>query len=155
RPDPNEAGGPAGAERDAERHGELRAERHGEAAEAPAAAASPASSAAARGLWTRQAVHPSIMRALMPKPPWFLAVALSLLFASVIASAQPKKKTLRDELPPAAQSAWDDAIRATGYNPPEWDKAAASFQQAYEISKNPKVLFNVAVCERNLFHYAR
>jgi hypothetical protein len=84
-----------------------------------------------------------------------LAVFVAVVLFALPAFAQPKKKTVREELPPAAQALWDDAIRATQYSPPEWDKAAAKFQEAYEASKNPRVLFNVGVCERNLQHYAR
>ena len=82
-------------------------------------------------------------------------LAFAILLLSSIASAQPKKKTTRDELPAAAQALWDDAMRLMSNGSPEWDKAAAKFQEAYDVSKNPKVLFNVGVCERNLQHYAR
>jgi hypothetical protein len=46
-------------------------------------------------------------------------------------------------------------MRLMSNGSPEWDKAAAKFQEAYDVSKNPRVLFNVGVCERNLQHYAR
>jgi hypothetical protein len=81
--------------------------------------------------------------------------AIALLFVSSLANAQPKKKTVRDELPQQAQVLWDDAIRIMTSGTPEWDKAAAKFQEAYEVSKNPRILFNVGVCERNLQHFAR
>ena len=82
--------------------------------------------------------------------------AIALLFVSSFAYAQPKKpKTVRDELPQQAQVLWDDAIRIMTSGTPEWDKAAAKFQEAYEVSKNPRILFNVGVCERNLQHFAR
>src|SRR5215510_2286013 len=86
-----------------------------------------------------------------------LVVALFAMFVmcALPALAQVRKRSVRDELPPAAQALWDDAVRATQYSPPEWDKAAAKFQEAYEVSKNPRVLFNVGVAERNLQHYAR
>jgi PEGA domain len=82
-------------------------------------------------------------------------LAFAILLFSSISAAQPKKKTTRDELPPAAQALWDDAMRQMTNGSPDWPKAAAKFQEAYDVSKNPKVLFNVGVCERNMEHYAR
>lgn len=70
------------------------------------------------------------------------------------ALAQPaKKKTLREQLPPDAQKHWDTAIAL--YQRSQWDGARTSFNAAYDASKNPRVLFNVAVCEKNLGRYAR
>jgi hypothetical protein len=70
------------------------------------------------------------------------------------AFAQPaKKKTVREQLPPEAQKQWDTAM--TLYSHQQWDGARASFNGAYEASKNPRVLFNVAVCEKSLGRYAR
>lgn len=70
------------------------------------------------------------------------------------ALAQPaKKKTLREQLPPDAQKHWDTALAL--YQHSQWDGARTSFNAAYEASKNPRVLFNVAVCEKNLGRYAR
>lgn len=82
-------------------------------------------------------------------------VAPSLLIASESAAlAQPaKKKTLREQLPPDAQKHWDTALAL--YQRNQWDGARTSFNAAYEASKNPRVLFNVAVCEKNLGRYAR
>jgi hypothetical protein len=69
------------------------------------------------------------------------------------AFAQAKKKTLREQLPPDAQKHWDTAIAL--YQRGQWDGARTSFNAAYEASKNPRVLFNVAVCDKNLGRYAR
>lgn len=82
-------------------------------------------------------------------------LALALFLVSSVASAQPKKRGIRDDLPPAAQAAWDDALRLMTGGAPEWDKAGVKFQEAYDASKNPKVLFNVGVCERNQQHFAK
>jgi len=69
-------------------------------------------------------------------------------------SAKPApKKTLREQLPAEAQGAWDTAVSL--YLHEQWDGARTSFYGAYDISKNPRVLFNVAVCEKNLGRYAR
>ena len=68
--------------------------------------------------------------------------------------AQPaKKKTLREQLPPEAQKHWDTAIVL--YERKQFDGARTSFNAAYDASKNPRVLFNVAVCEKNLGRYER
>ena len=86
-------------------------------------------------------------------------VATSLLAPSFVvalettAFAQPKKKTVREQLSPEAQKQWDAALAL--YKAGQWDGARTSFNAAYDASKNPRVLFNVAVCEKNLGRYAR
>ncbi len=90
-----------------------------------------------------------------------LLVATTLLAPSFMiagetqALAQPtaKKKTLREQLPAEAQKHWDTALAL--YQRGQWDGARTSFNAAYDASKNPRVLFNVAVCEKNLGRYAR
>ena len=84
-----------------------------------------------------------------------LAPSLMTTFEST-AFAQPataKKKPMRDQLPPEAQKQWDSALAL--YQRGQWDGARTSFYAAWEASKNPRVLFNVAVCEKNLGRYAR
>jgi hypothetical protein len=89
-----------------------------------------------------------------------VVVATALLAPSfvtafeTVAFAQPaKKKTVREQLPPDAQKQWDSALAL--YQNGQWDGARAAFNGAYEASKNPRVLFNVAVCEKNLGRYPR
>jgi hypothetical protein len=41
------------------------------------------------------------------------------------------------------------------YGDKDYQNAIVKFQRAYEISKDPRLLWNVAVCEKNLRHYAR
>lgn len=90
-----------------------------------------------------------------------LAIALSLaivapttLAYTAPAMAQGKKpKGIRDQLSDAARAKWDSAIAL--YQRQNWDGAEADFMQAYELSKNPRVLFNVAICEKNRGRYAR
>ena len=88
-----------------------------------------------------------------------LLVATTLIAPSFViagetsAYAQPKKKTLREQLPAEAQKHWDTALAL--YQRGQWDGARTSFNAAYDASKNPRVLFNVAVCEKNLGRYAR
>jgi hypothetical protein len=132
-------------ERAAERHAERGAEREAEA------------TAAQRSGYQHFGLRPdagkAVSQAMMRSS--LVATIVAFALASVPAFAQTKRKSVRDELPPAAQALWDDAVRATQYSPPEWDKAAAKFQEAYEASRNPRVLFNVGVAERFLQHYAR
>ncbi len=91
-----------------------------------------------------------------------LLLAGSVIFArpSTVALAQPgrpaapaKQKTIRQELPPEAAAKWDSALVL--FNAQNWDGARAEFLKTYELSKNPRVLFNVAVCEKNRKKYAR
>jgi hypothetical protein len=79
--------------------------------------------------------------------------------AAAVADAPPAPaapaapKALRDELPREALHDWDAAREL--YEAKDFEGAAVEFQRAYEISKNPRVLFNVAICQKNLAHYAR
>jgi hypothetical protein len=82
-----------------------------------------------------------------------LAPSLSLA-TETVAFAQPaKKKPLREQLPEEAKKHWDTAVAL--YQRGQWDGARTSFNAAFDASKNPRVLFNVAVCEKNLGRYAR
>ncbi|MDB4943800.1 MAG: TonB-dependent receptor [Labilithrix sp.] len=88
-----------------------------------------------------------------------LAAAVSMpslaLLSEGVATAQTaaKRKPLREQLPAEAQRHWDTAVAL--YQRSQWDGARASFIAAFDASKNPRVLFNVAVCEKNLGRYAR
>jgi hypothetical protein len=85
-------------------------------------------------------------RALRP-----VAFALILLVAGG-AHAQPAPD-IRSQLPPAAQRAWDQGKDLAGNNDPKG--ALVAFKQAYDISKNPRVLYNVGVLEKSRNNYAR
>lgn len=72
------------------------------------------------------------------------------------AFAQPAKKasrSLRDELTGEAKKSFDAAVALTQASPANWKGARSEFLRAYELSKNPRVLFNVAICEKNLGRY--
>lgn len=95
-----------------------------------------------------------------------LSFATRLLVASCVAFggplpfaghafAQNKPKTVREELPPDAVRAWDDGRLLLQQQSPDYEKALVKFREAYEASGNPRVLYNVAVCEKNLNRYAR
>jgi hypothetical protein len=67
-------------------------------------------------------------------------------------------KSLKEQLPLEARGHWDAAValatRAQQQNDQKaWASARTSFYEAYKISNNPRVLFNVAVCEKNVGQY--
>src|SRR5207244_3115859 len=64
-----------------------------------------------------------------------------------------KPKTIREELSVAAQKDWDAAKDLLDAN--DFAGALVEYLRAYEQSKNPRVLYNVAFCEKSLRHYAR
>ncbi len=99
-------------------------------------------------------VSPSMIRR-----PLALLVAVSLATASPVAFAQPRKaptakvKAIRDELPDSARREWDAALDLYGNK--DFKGAAVAFQRAYDLSKNPRVLFNLGVCYKSLGQYWR
>jgi hypothetical protein len=82
-----------------------------------------------------------------------VALALALSLAAGRAEAQAPARTIRDELPAPAQAAWDSANKF--YDARQYDGAAEGYKRAYELSRNPRVLFNEGVCQKNLQHFAR
>ncbi len=62
------------------------------------------------------------------------------------------RKPVRDQLPLEARGHWDAGMALAQRK--NWDGARTSFKSAYELSKNPRVLFNVAVAEKELGRYA-
>jgi len=91
-------------------------------------------------------VRPVRKRILKP------ALVALALFLGAPAHAQ-RPHGVRDELPAEAQHAWDDAKRF--YDARQFDGASVEYEKAYELSKNPRVLYNVGVCQKELSHYAR
>ncbi len=82
-----------------------------------------------------------------------LAPSLAVVTESPAFAQPAKKRPLRDQLPDEAKKHWDTAVAL--YQRGQWDGARTSFNAAFDASKNPRVLFNVAVCEKNLGRYAR
>src|SRR5690348_1982677 len=86
-----------------------------------------------------------------------LAISFSLVVPSVVAS-MPRtawaqaRKSIRDSLPLEARGHWDAALALAQRK--NWDGARTSFKAAYDISKNPRVLFNIGVAEKELGRYA-
>jgi hypothetical protein len=85
---------------------------------------------------------------------------IALVLATVLAAPTglaapkpPKPKTVREELPEAARKDWDAARDLLDTS--DFAGALVEYQRAYDESKNPRVLYNVAVCEKNLRHYAK
>ncbi len=74
---------------------------------------------------------------------------------SVLAAppAAPAAVDVRTQLPEAARKAWDAAKQLAGAS--DFRGALVEFQRAYDLSHNPRVLFNVGVTEKLLTHYAR
>lgn len=68
-------------------------------------------------------------------------------------AAPAKKGSIHDELTGEAQSSWDRGLELFARQ--RWDSAEAEFQRAYDLSKNPRVLFNVGACEKALSHYTK
>jgi hypothetical protein len=61
------------------------------------------------------------------------------------------RKPVREQLPLEARGHWDAALALAAKK--NWDGARTSFTAAYDLSKNPRVLFNVAIAEKELERY--
>jgi hypothetical protein len=72
---------------------------------------------------------------------------------STSSAAPAPPPTVRDTLPPEGVTAWDRAVEL--YEALDYEGARIEFLRAYELSKNPRVLFNVGVCDKSLRRYAR
>lgn len=90
-------------------------------------------------------------------------LALSISLCGVPAIAAPPKapakkeeakkpKTVGERLSPDAKKHWDSALLL--YEDSNWEGALTEFKTAYDMSKEPRVLRNVAVCEKNLKRYS-
>lgn len=79
---------------------------------------------------------------------------LLLLCAALCLCTTPSfaQRSVRDELPAEAKPAWDAAREL--YDASDFRSAQVQFERAFQLSKNPRVLFNVGVCWKNLTHYA-
>jgi hypothetical protein len=79
-----------------------------------------------------------------------LAVVLSVCTIATSASAEPP---VRDALSGEARESFDEGARL--YRDKRPAQAREAFAAAYAKSNDPRVLFNVAVCEKALGRYAR
>lgn len=82
-----------------------------------------------------------------------IPLVLALLAASLAAEAEPQSVDVRGQLQEQAQRAWDAAKQLAGAS--DYRGALVEFQRAYELSRNPRVLYNIGVTEKLLTHYAR
>jgi len=81
-----------------------------------------------------------------------LLLALAVAFAARSVHAQTAVD-VRAQLPEPARHAWDAAKQLA--NASDYKGALVEFQRTYELSHNPRVLFNLGVTEKLLTHYAR
>jgi hypothetical protein len=65
------------------------------------------------------------------------------------ATARPLKEVLKDD----ALAAFEHGTAY--YSKKQYSEARADFEQAYALSKEPRVLYNVAICEKALAQYTR
>jgi hypothetical protein len=82
-----------------------------------------------------------------------LLLTLAIAFAAPSVRAQQPAVDVRAQLPDAARHAWDAAKQLA--NAADYKGALVEFQRTYELSHNPRVLFNLGVTEKLLTHYAR
>ncbi len=75
--------------------------------------------------------------------------------AAQAAKKAAKKKPLRDTLTGDAKTAFERAVNLMQASPPNPDGALTEFQKAYELSKDPRLLFNMAIAERDMKRYSR
>ena len=85
-----------------------------------------------------------------------LAAALVIVVPPIALTWTPAayaqaKKPVRDQLPLEARGHWDAALALAAKK--NWDGARTSFKAAYDLSKNPRVLLNVAIAEKELERY--
>jgi tetratricopeptide (TPR) repeat protein len=82
----------------------------------------------------------------------WLGLLLFTGFGGSVALAQPAR-LLRDELPAAALADWDAAREL--YAARNYGSALVHFQRVHATSQNPRTLFNIGVCHKELTQYAR
>jgi PEGA domain-containing protein len=92
-------------------------------------------------------------------------IALALVIASAIAADQSEARTRRRRPKPKPPETLSDAL--TGEAKEEYERAGMIFrsgdnagalrryQRAYELQPDPRLLWNMAVCEKQLRHYAK
>ncbi|MDB4996950.1 MAG: hypothetical protein JWM74_4382 [Myxococcaceae bacterium] len=85
--------------------------------------------------------------------PLCLVASLASLAVATNASAQKPPAPLSQSLPPAAKTDYETgkALLADG----DSLSALVKFDAAYTKAKDPRLLWNMAVCEKNLRHYAK
>jgi hypothetical protein len=116
----------------------------------PTASSAPARAAKAKKAKPASAARPaSATKGTVTEP----AAAPPATPATTAAPAPAQARPVRDELPTEALHDWDAAREL--YEAKDFEGASVEYLRAYAISKNPRVLFNVAICQKNLARYAR
>lgn len=69
-----------------------------------------------------------------------------------VASAVHARPTVRDDLRRDAREQWDAAREL--HDAGDYDTALVYFTRAYELSKDPRVLFNIGVCWKDMSKYS-
>src|ERR1700722_8283313 len=80
------------------------------------------------------------------------ALILGLALVAPSAMAQPHPD-VRAQLPEAARKDWDAAKQLAEAK--DYKGALVELKRAYDLSQNPRVLYNVGALEKLLTHYAR
>jgi PEGA domain-containing protein len=101
------------------------------------------------------------MKRVSPRAGTGICLVVSLVFCAPSASAQAPSPPiasataapLSTALEGPAKQAYESAkLLATNR---DFAGALAEFRHAHELSKDPRLLFNMAICEKELHHYAR
>ena len=88
--------------------------------------------------------------------------SVALVFATLLTSqtllaqprpAGPASSDVRSQLADTARKAWDAARQLAEAK--DYKGALVELQRAYELSNNPRILYNVGALEKLLTHYAR
>jgi hypothetical protein len=89
-------------------------------------------------------------------PPLPLHRSFLLLVCALVAllslGRAAHAKPIRDELPREAREQWDSAREL--HDAGDFKSALVYFNRAYELSNNPRTLFNVGVCWKDLTKYS-
>ena len=97
---------------------------------------------------------------MMLRRPWRVAAFLPL--ALIVSTGRPcaaddapavKRPSLSETLTGEARTDYDAAKLL--YENGDFAGAASKFRQAYDRAHEPRLLWNIAVCEKGLRHYAR
>ncbi len=83
----------------------------------------------------------------------FLTALLAMAATAQAQSRPTGAADVRAQLPPDARKAWQAALQLAGAN--DVKGALVEFQRAYDLSHNPRVLYNIGITEKMLTHYAR
>jgi PEGA domain len=81
-----------------------------------------------------------------------LLVLVSLCCVCLLAGSAHARPTIRDELPREAREQWDAAREL--HDAGDFKSALVYFNRAFELSNNPRVLYNLGVCWKDMTRYS-